>query len=472
MSNGLTYPPFSGYGGTGGGGGGGGAPANATYLTLSLDGTLTDERVFTPSARFSAVDGGAGSTYALDLNVSGVVAGSYTYAAITVDAYGRVTSAANGTDPAPSTAQYLTLALNGTLSDERQFSPSARFAATDGGAGGTYALDLAVTGVVAGSYTITSLTVDAYGRITAASSGTIASGAGWTDGGTNVYLSVDTDVVSMGNVTPVPFRKLSVFNTGTNLGISVVTLASTDNVISTFVSGEANLRFSVNGTGSHSWGAGGASAPDTRMYRSGVNTLSFDNALGTAAANLLPGVDGGGVIGTNTFRWGSVISNIFSAYGAAGAANPVTSLSTTGLRFGPGGGVALDTRIARTAASTLTVDNNAGGSAIFSVLGQTTTQTRALAVTTQTSAYAVASTADVVLVNPSGGAFDVTLPNANLIVGRRVQVKRINTSANVVTVKSAGGTIDNVAAATGIALAGGTYNSITVVSDGANWWII
>jgi hypothetical protein len=140
--------------------------------------------------------------------------------------------------------------------------------------------------------------------------------------------------------------------------------------------------------------------------------------------------------------------------------------------MGPGAGVALETRIARTAASTLTIDDNAGGSAVLRVLGRTETQARAVGLTTQSGAYAVAANIEVVLANPSGGAFDVTLPNANLVIGRQITVKRSNTSANTVTVKSAGGTIDGVAAATGIVLAGGGYASITVVSDGANWWVI
>jgi len=311
------FPPYSGYGLAGGGGGGGGAPVNATYLVLSLDATLTDERQFSPTARFAITDNGAGATYVLDLALAGT-AGTYAY-------------------------------------------PS-------------------------------SLTTDAYGRVTAVTAGSAPVASGWTDGGTAVYLTTSTDAVSIGSNTPVTNRKLSVYNTGTDLGMSAVTLASTDNVLETFVTGEANLRWNVLGSGAMRWGAGGASALDTRLYRSGT--------------------------------------------------------------------------------STLTVDDTSGGSAVFSVLGRTTTQTRAVQTTTQIGTYAVAATDDVVLVNANAGAFDVTLPNANVVTGRRVQIKRITTSANVVTVKSAGGTIDNVAAGTGIALAGGSLNAITVVSDGTNWWII
>jgi hypothetical protein len=298
----------------------------------------------------------------------------------------------------------------------------------------------------------------------------VPAASGWVDGGTVVYLTTATDDVSIGSNTPVTNRKLSVYNEGTNLGISVVTAASTDNVIETFVSGEANLRFSINGTGVHLWGAGGGSALDTRLYRSAANTLTLDNGA-AGAATLAPGADSVGAIGTASLRWSNVTSNSFNVFATAGAANASTTLSNQALRMGPGAGVALDVRMARTTGSTLTVDDNAGGSAVLRVLGRTETQARAVGVTTQTGAYAVASTVEVVLANPSGGAFDVTLPNANLVIGRQITVKRSNTSANTVTVKSAGGTIDGVAAATGIVLAGGGYASITVVSDGANWWI-
>ena len=45
-----------------GGGGGGGAPTNAEYVVMSLNGTLTNERVLTAGSGISITDGGAGST--------------------------------------------------------------------------------------------------------------------------------------------------------------------------------------------------------------------------------------------------------------------------------------------------------------------------------------------------------------------------------------------------------------------------
>ena len=52
------------------GGGGGGAPTNAEYVVMSLDATLTDERVLTAGSGITIVDGGAGSTVTISVDVA------------------------------------------------------------------------------------------------------------------------------------------------------------------------------------------------------------------------------------------------------------------------------------------------------------------------------------------------------------------------------------------------------------------
>jgi hypothetical protein len=74
------------------------------------------------------------------------------------------------------------------------------------------------------------------------------------------------------------------------------------------------------------------------------------------------------------------------------------------------------------------------------------------------------ATDDVIFANP-GGSQTITLPAAT--AGRRLIIKRVNNSINVVTIS--GGNIDGAAS---IALAGGSYDSVTLVCDGVNWWVI
>jgi len=205
--------------------GGAGAPADAEYLVLTANGGLTNEKVLALSANLSSST--VSSTYTLDLSNSGVVAGSFTYAAITVDVKGRITSASSGAAPvtsvtgtagriavtgtstpqvdlstagtagtyaspssittdaygrvtavtagtagAPLSASYVVLSADGTLTQERVLAVSSDLTKTDGGGGGNLTLGLSNTTVVAGTYANpSSVAVDAKGRVTGISAG-------------------------------------------------------------------------------------------------------------------------------------------------------------------------------------------------------------------------------------------------------------------------------------------------------------
>lgn len=62
-------------------GGGGGAPVDPTYLTLTTNGTLTNERVLTAGLGLTSTDGGAGSALTLGFLTTDTLAGNPSYSA-------------------------------------------------------------------------------------------------------------------------------------------------------------------------------------------------------------------------------------------------------------------------------------------------------------------------------------------------------------------------------------------------------
>ena len=101
----------------------------------------------------------------------------------------------------------------------------------------------------------------------------------------------------------------------------------------------------------------------------------------------------------------------------------------------------------------------------FSGVGRIAPRYAATTVTTT----ATISTATYTRCNSSGGAFTVTLPTAVGITGRVYMVKKVDSSANAVTVDADGSeTIDGAAS---YALTA-QWDSVTVVSNGTNWEIL
>jgi hypothetical protein len=85
---------------------------------------------------------------------------------------------------------------------------------------------------------------------------------------------------------------------------------------------------------------------------------------------------------------------------------------------------------------------------------------------TETTTYPMAAADSGVLADATSAGFTVTLP-VTPTAGQTYFVKKIDSTANVVTIVGSSGTIDGAASAT-ISV---QYQSMSFVFDSANWWL-
>lgn len=136
---------------------GGGAPISAQFVVLATNATLTNERVLAVGTGMTLTDGGAGGNITIGLNISGLTEdatpdGAADFVPSLDSSTGTLRKVLMNNLPsvgAPVTAQYVVLALNASLANERVLTAGAGLALTDGGANGNVTLAVDINGLTA-----------------------------------------------------------------------------------------------------------------------------------------------------------------------------------------------------------------------------------------------------------------------------------------------------------------------------------
>jgi hypothetical protein len=438
--------------------------------------------------------------------------GGGTVGALTVDVGAGTGITVNANDVAIDTTVVPRLGAANTFTLANTFSNN--YVTASVGITGSDAKFTSITGALNGSITGNAATVTngVYTTTiaTVATTG-VTAGAGLTGGGTVGVLTIDvaagTGITTAGDTVAIDTAVVP------RLGV-----ANSFTAANTFGGGYVTASLGITGsdakftsiTGSHSGNSTTATALQTaRTLTIGSTGKSFDGsaavswtlaeigAVGLTSNNTFTGVNTfntnyitGSITGSDakftsitgtlngnitgnaaTVTNGIYTTNIASnATTAVTAGNGLTGGGTVGaltLNVGAGTGitVAADTvAIDTTAVATLGTAQTFTAAKTFQAA---TTLSGALYVSYASTsiAYTVGANDNVVFV--TGGPYTVTVPSATANAGRKIIFKKAEATETSVTLSAAAGTIDG-----GTFELNGPYQSVTLVSNGTNWFIM
>ena len=305
----------------------------------------------------------------------------------------------------------------------------------------TTAIDTTVVATLTGSQTLTNKTM---------------SGASNTfsnipnSGLANSSVTIGTSSLALGGALTT-FAGVSISgstNTLTNIGNgSLVNSSVTINGSSVSLGGSVTISAAPSGS------AGGdltGAYPNPNLTTSGVTAATYGTA--SQVAQVTFDAKGRATSASNV--------TISIAPSQINAAIPNSGLANSSLTIG---NVTISLGGTATSIGNLTLSNVtiAGGSISNVAIGA--------AITTKNTAYTATANDETILANVSAGAFAITLPTAVGAPGKTYCIKKIDSSANAVTVNTTSAqTIDGATSR----LLTNQYDAIQVQGDGSNWFII